>query len=376
MKISAFAAEFNPFHRGHAFLIDNMRQNSDAVIAIMSGNFVQRGECALFDKTERAAAAVKNGVDLVIELPCVYALSSAEGFARGAVKILAETNLTDSLWFGSECGDISALSSLAKALNGNNPRFDEFLTEKLSSGASFPLARSYALDMIGENGALLNSPNNILAVEYIRALEKYDLKIKPFTVKRIGSGYNDTETLDNLPSASIIRGMVKSGKNAQEYLSYNYSSSPLFMRDLDSFVALRLKTVSEDELCLIPDCNAEIAARLKKAAVFNSIDAILSHASCRRYTQSRLRRILCNLIINNTFKALPSPSYIRPLAFNSLGSELLHKMKSTASLPVASRGAVLKNDDIFRLECRATDVCNLARKKEGGEEFRLTPCCF
>lgn len=373
MKISALVAEFNPFHHGHKLIIDKMKQKSDAVIVIMSGNFVQRGECALFEKSERALSALKNGADLVLELPAVYALSSAEGFATGALKILDSCNICDSLWFGSECGDISSLESLGVILNDESTRFSQLLNEKLAQGASFPVARSYALSKLTDKAPLLDMPNNILGVEYIRAIKKYDLKIEPITIKRIGSGYNDLKIKENIPSASLIRTMLEKGEDAGKYMAYSYKSKPIFMKDFDSFFSLRLKTAQKEELCFVPDCNEEIASRLKEASLYNSFDEILSASACKRYTQSRIRRILCNLIINNKFKELPSPTYIRPLAFNKTGSDILRKMKSTASLLIASRGALLKDDDIFRLECRATDVYNLARGIKGGAEFSFSP---
>ena len=368
MKISALVAEFNPFHRGHKYLIDIMRQKSDAVIAIMSPNFVQRGECALFSKEERSAAAIKNGVDLVLELPTVYALSSAEGFARGGVKILHCTGIVNELWFGSEVGEISPLTSCADILNEETPEFKKILSEKLSEGFSFPAARSCAVSNLTNCDDVLASPNNILGIEYIRAIKGLSSSINPVTVKRIGSGYNDT-ALNDIPSASSIRSALREGQATDGYMLYNYEGKPLFMHHFDSITAARLKVISHKELCLLPDCNDEIASRLKDAAKYNTFEEIIEHATCKRYTQSRLRRVLCNMVIGNTFKELPAPAYIRPLAFNEKGRELLSQMKSTASIPVVSRGAMMKNDAVFNLECRATDIYNLILGVEGGKEF-------
>jgi len=369
MKISALIAEFNPFHRGHKFLIDSMKKESDAVIAIMSGNFVQRGECAVFEKSERAVAAINNGVDLVIELPSVYALSSAEGFAKGAVQSLASTGIVDELWFGSECGDIGILSRCADILNEEVPLFREKLFEKLREGFSFPAAREMALSEIIPEGNTLSEPNNTLAVEYIREIKKLCPDIIQKTIKRMGSGYNDIKANSEFPSASGIRKLLESGIDTKEHMLHDYKCTPIFMKDFDIIAASRLKAISKEELCLIPDCNEEIATRLKDASAYNTFDEIISAASCRSYTQSRLRRILCNMITGNTFTSLPAPTYIRPLAFSERGGGILKAMKSTASLPIASRGAVLKNDNIFSFECRCTDVYNLARGLKGGMEF-------
>jgi len=373
MKISALIAEFNPFHRGHKLLIDSMKAQSDGVIAIMSGNFVQRGEGAVFEKSERAAAAVKNGADLVIELPAVYALSSAEGFAKGAVRTLNALNIIDTLHFGSECGDISALSRCADILNEESDSFRSILTDKLSEGLSFPAARQAALTAVCPDGDILASPNNILAIEYLRELSKEASAIEPVTIKRMGSGYNDTDINAEIPSASGIRAILKSGGDAEKHLLYSYASKPVFPENFDIVTAARLKAISEDELCLLPDCNEELASRLKEASQFNTFEEIVLSAACKRYPQSRIRRILCSMITGNTFKSLPSPTYIRPLAFNKKGGEILRKMKSTASLPIAARGASLKNDAIFNYECRCTDIYNLTRGIGGGKEYSFIP---
>lgn len=372
MKISAVIAEFNPIHAGHKILIDEMKRENDAVIAVMSGNFVQRGECAIFEKGERAKAATECGVDLVLELPAVYSLASAEGFARGSVNILSSCGCVDSLYFGSECGDIEKISLCADALNSESEDFSKVLAEKLADGLSFPRARQEALESVLPEGNILDMPNNILAVEYVRELKKLQSKITPHTIKRVGAGYNDTDVIGKIPSASAIRKLIENGKNANDFMLSSFSS-PVFMKDFDIIVSSRLKAISKEELCSLPDCNDEIASRLKSASLYNTFSDILENASCKRYTQSRIRRVLCSMIIGNNFKTLPSPTYIRPLAFNKKGSEILRKMKSTASLPVAARGAVLKDDPVFNLECRATDVYNLVRGIDGGKEFDFTP---
>lgn len=369
MKIGALIAEFNPLHAGHKLLIDTIKRENDAVIAVMSGNFVQRGECAIFEKYDRAKAAIINGVDLAIELPVPYSLSSAEGFAKGGVETLEKCGVVNSLHFGSECGNIDALIKCAEVLNDESEEFSALLNEKLSEGMSFPKARQMAAEAMTKEASLLNEPNNILAVEYIRAIKKLGSKIIPATIQRMGSGYNDTEIESTIPSASAIRARFKEGDDAKGYMLYSYESTPVFMRDFDMITASRLKAIEKEELMLLPDCNEEIASRLKEASFKNTFEEIVAEAACRRYTQSRIRRILCSMIIGNNFKEYISPTYIRPLAFNKKGSELLRLMKEKSSLPIASRGALLKDDPIFKLECKATDIYNLVHHIEGGEEF-------
>ena len=367
MKIGSIIAEFNPIHEGHALLIEEVRKKNDCVVVVMSGNFVQRGECAVFEKTERARAAIENGADLILELPLLYALSSAEGFARGAVSILENAGCIDELWFGSECGDIEKIKEVSNLLSEESDTFKERISEFLKEGYSFPKARMEALKEESENANILCSPNNILAVEYVRALKKINSPVKPVTIKRKGSGYNETEIISPIPSATALRGKIQSGEKLN--LLYPYKSKPLFMNDFDLIASCRLKTISKESLLNIPDCNEEIASRLKEASRFNTLEEIIKSALCKRYTESRLRRIICNMLIENNFKEYKEPTYIRPIAFNSRGKEALKKIKSTARLKVSDRGAELKNDEIFNLECRGSDACALLRGEMSGSEF-------
>ena len=372
MKIGAVIAEFNPFHTGHGYLIEEIRKECNAVIAIMSGNFVQRGECAIFDKAERTKTALLNGVDLVLELPCVYALSSAEGFASGAVSILNATGVVDELWFGSECGDTDSLKNIARILNNETSEFKASLDKYLRTGMSYPSARINALKEISPDADILSTPNNILAVEYIRSIEKLSSSVIPRTVKRIGGGYNDDSPNKEIISASAVRKLIREGKSPDAF-SPDANGSPMFMSDFDILISARVKTASTEELLQIPDCNSELASRIMSASKYNTFEEIVDSVSCKSYTQSRIRRILCNLLIGNRFSSLPSPDYIRILGFNKTGSEILGKMKSTASLPVIARGALLKENPLFSLECRATDIYNLAQNIAGGKEFEFIP---
>lgn len=360
MRVRAVIAEFNPFHSGHRLLLDKMRNGGAAVIAIMSGNFVQRGECAVFDKKTRAEAAVRGGADLVIELPLVYALGAAERFACGAVELTESLGIADELWFGSECGDISELASAAELISNESAAFKNSLSEKLAEGKSFPRARFEAL---GVDGKLLKSPNNILAVEYIAALGKLGSHIVPVTITRENAGYNDDSEQAADYSASAARRLLKKSSAA----------GALFTNSLDIMIAAKLKTADCDYLTQFADCNREIAVRLIKAAKYNTFDEILSAALCRRYTAGRIRRVMCNILAANTFRNYPKPSYIRPLAFNERGAALLRSIKKSAALPVAARGAQLKPDEIFRLECRGSDIYALARGLPGGSEFSFVP---
>ena len=233
MRITGIITEYNPFHLGHSLHLQKSIENTspDGVICIMSGNFIQRGGPALIDKWNRAAMAVKNGVDLVIELPLIYSISSAEGFAQGAIKILNSTGVVDSLYFGSEHGDIQDLTTIAKSLILENDTFKISLTEELAKGLPFHIARQNALSAIHQNIEIkdvLSNSNNILGIEYIKAILKINSKITPYTLKRAGADYNDSELKTSFPSATAIRKSLLQNddlsilKNSLPLESYNY----------------------------------------------------------------------------------------------------------------------------------------------------------
>ena len=210
-KVLGIIAEYNPFHNGHLYHINESKKavNADYTIAIMSGNFVQRGDTSLVDKWSKAEMALKNGIDLVIELPLLYSISSAENFAEGSIKILNSLNLVDYLSFGSELCDVNILNEFANVLYYEPKEFVSILNHELSKGFSFPKARENALLMylndIRKYANILSSPNNILAIEYLKALKKYKSSIVPVSIYRKKVDYNSTEIVDNFASATAIR---------------------------------------------------------------------------------------------------------------------------------------------------------------------------
>ena len=213
-NVVAIIGEYNPFHNGHAYHLQNTKEitNADCVIAIVSGGFVQRGNVSLIDKWSKADMALSNGVDLVIELPTVYSISSAENFAYGAIKILNSLKVVDTLSFGSEFCDLDVLEKIADTLIEEPPEFKTLLEHELSRGVSFPKARENALLMylndIRKYANILSSPNNILAIEYLKALKRTKSKIKPMAIKRVNVGYNDLGTKNNFASATAIRQKI------------------------------------------------------------------------------------------------------------------------------------------------------------------------
>lgn len=373
MTIKATIAEFNPFHNGHKHLVDKMKEDGSAAIAVMSGNYVQRGGCAVYDKFTRAKVAVHCGLDLVIELPLIYSLSSAEYFALGAVETLNALGLVDELWFGSEAGEIDNLEEVADVLLNESDRFQKAIKEALAEGISFPAARQKALrEIIGKKADIISDPNNILGVEYIKALKRTESKIEPVTIYRAGTGHDSDERSETVASAKALRESLKAGESIQEFVPYPTAFQPVFSKRFDQLAAYRLKSVSKEELMLCPDCSEEIASRLKRASTENTIEAIVSSAHSKSYTDSRLRRVIFNLILNNTVK-YTRPQYIRPLAFSETGAEIMRRAKETARLPIASRGADIKDSEIFQTEVRGTDIYNLVIGRLGGEEFMRYP---
>ncbi len=373
MTIRATIAEFNPFHNGHKHLVDKMKEDGSAAIAVMSGNYVQRGGCAVYDKFTRAKVAVSCGLDLVIELPLIYSLASAEYFALGAVETLNALGVVDELWFGSEAGEVDNLEEVADALLNENDKFKTAIKEALSKGSGFPAARQKALaEIIGEKAEIIAAPNNILGVEYIKALKRTESKMAPVSIYRAGTGHDSDERSETVASAKALRESLKAGESIQEFVPYPTVFQPVFSKRFDQLAAYRLKSVSKEELMSYPDCSEEIAARLKRAASENTIESIVASAHSKSYTDSRLRRIIFNLILNNTVK-YTQPQYIRVLAFNETGADILRRAKDTAKLPVASRGAAIKDSEIFRIEARGTDIYNLVIGRLGGEEFMQYP---
>lgn len=374
MSIRATIAEFNPFHNGHKHLIDLMKGDGSAAVAIMSGNYVQRGGCSVYDKFTRARVAVQCGVDLVLELPLIYSLSSAEYFARGAVDTLSAFGVVDELWFGSEAEKLDGLNALADLLLDEPEEFKAVLAENLRAGKGFAPSRKIAAQAaLGEVADLLDEPNNILGIEYLKALKRGKSSISPVTVPRAQVGHDSEDRGESIASARSLRESMKTGENIESYVPYPPIFEPVFSKRFDQLISYRLKVADLDELISLPDCNEEIAMRLKRASGENTLEAIISAAHTRAYADSRLRRILFNLVLNNRNKEYISPTYIRVLAFSQRGAEILRQADEKAMLPVASRGGALKNDEIFKIECRGTDIYNLVIGRLGGEEFMYVP---
>ena len=330
--------EFNPFHKGHKYLIDRVKGKDDCVICAMSGNFVQRGEFAVYDKFTRAKTAVENGADLVIEIPTVFALRSAQGFAKAGVFLLESTGICDALSFGAECGDVNELKKVAKEIKAK----DKLIKYELNKGVSYPTARQNII-----NSPLLYTPNNILAIEYLSYT-----KLKPIVVERIGKGHdsNDVEY-----SASEIR----------KHLDENKVSSII---NCERAVLYKLRTMSAEDFAKIEDVNEGLENRIAEAVKSaETLDELYDLIKTKRYTHSRIRRIILRAFLG-VESSIENPQYIRVLAFNENGKKLLAEMKRRAKLPIIVKysdaktlgGKILQS---IEQEYKFTDIYNLGFKE-------------
>lgn len=361
-NVLGIVAEYNPFHNGHLHhLIESKNlTNSDYTIAVMSGNFTQRGDVSIIDKWSRAQMAIENGVDLVIELPTIYAISSAENFASGAIKILDSLGIVDFISFGSECNDISILSEVTDVLTNEPSEYKSLLSHELSRGVSFPKARERALMMylndIRRFNNVLSSPNNILGIEYLKALDKQNSKIHPITIKREGSAYND----DSIPvdsgfaSATSIRNLCQSHdisilQNFMPENSFNILQDCLEnghlvknISEFDKLIIFTLRQMSTGEISNLPDVSEGLEFAIKSAVnQCNTTTELLSIINTKRYTQTRLKRIFLYALLGITKKDMQISKsikpYIRILGFNNKGRELISEIsKQNRKLTIIS----------------------------------------
>lgn len=345
-NVVGIIGEYNPFHNGHAYHLEKSKQeaHADYSIAVISGNFVQRGNVSLIDKWAKANMAISNGIDLVIELPTIYSISSAENFAYGAVKILDSLNIVDYISFGSEACNIDILEKCADVLYKEPPKFVNLLNHELSKGLSFPKARENALLMylndIRKYSNILSNPNNILAIEYIKALKRLKSTIKPIAIKRMNVGYNELEVKNNFASATAIREKIKTDKPAglsklmppNSYrILYNSILKGHYIKDIKNFekeIIYTLRKMSLKEISNLPDVTEGLEHNIKNAAnSCNTIEEFMNIIKTKRYTNTRIQRILLYALLGITkddmkasFKAQP---YIRVLGMNNKGKELL-----------------------------------------------------
>jgi predicted nucleotidyltransferase len=350
MKTLGIAAEYNPFHNGHRYHLHAARKRAeaDAVMVLMSGAFVQRGAPACADKWQRAEWAVAGGADLVCELPTIFACARAESFATGAVAILNACHM-DTLAFGVETDDLPRLQSLAHYLTEEPAAFRRELAERLAAGAGFAAARSRAVQTIlGEDAAaLLRSPNNILAIEYLKAVRQQASRLRPIAIPRLGSAHHDQNTEGDLLSGSAIRHALGRGDAKAVAAGIPYaiehltkSHYPQIRARYRRFVVSKLITADLEQLRALPEMGEGLEFALQNAlAASPKYDAMIDRVSSKRIPKSRVRRILAYLALNISGPTLTSlqtafAPYLRVLAFNRRGQRLLAQLRDRCGLPI------------------------------------------
>ena len=375
MKICACIAEYNPFHLGHLKHIDYMKNDlgADKIIVLMSGNFTQRGEPAILNKFTRAREAVIAGADMVIELPTVFATSNAEIFAKGAIKILDSLGVVDGICFGVESAEKDQLISIGAAMNNESKEFKKALKENLDKGLSFAKARFNAVCSVNNfDESILSKPNNILGIEYTRAILNLNSKMQIFPMKR-DENHNDNTLKKGITSATSIRLALKEGKKKK----IKKSLPPHVYKDINGYpfafekiILSKLATTSEKDLKEILDCTEGLENRIKALLKDNkSLDLLVEKISTKRYTQARIRRILISNLLgidkNLVEDSLNSPLYAKILAVSKDSKDLISLISQNSVIPLLTRKSdesSLKKTALltFEKDVLANDVYNIA----------------
>ncbi|MFR2471786.1 MAG: nucleotidyltransferase [Lachnospira sp.] len=411
MKAVGLVTEYNPFHNGHLYHLNKAMEltGADISVAVMSGDFVQRGEPAVLDKYTRTSMALNSGVNLVVELPVNYAVSSAESFAAGALKVLDYIK-ADSIAFGSESGDIERLSKLAHILCDNEDTLYKEISKYTANGISYAAARQKVVEKLTDKdtAAMLTSSNNILAVEYLKAIIKNNYAIKPYTVQRQGDSYNDTDIRSEYASATALRENLKAD-NISEYIpvkaglilssntNYIYPddiTEVLFTRLLDILFASNYdKNVFIENVMQYPDVSKEIAGRLYKSAMDMitrtvpqrseskdnwafSFGSLCEHIKTKEVPLSRIKRALVRITLGLDKKRMEkyvNEPYIRVLGFDKKGQEYLSYIRKTVEVPLITKTADYKEmllDDIHAANIYNMIVAGKYGVKELGDFVR------
>ena len=377
MSVFALICEYNPFHNGHKYLIEQVKNKGDTLITVMSGNFMQRGDIAVADKFSRAETAIRNGADIVIELPAVYACANAETFAKGGVGIISSLGIVDKLCFGAENDNISLLKQAAGAFG--NKDFRTELKNLMDSGVCYPNAVQQAIGKVCSPAAasVIDKPNNILAIEYIKALSETD--IEPIAVKRVGTAHDSKKITEKYTSASNIREMINYGRDYSAFVPGYSIDNPADIKNLERTILYKLRTLSKDEIKNLPDVTEGLENRIYDAVrVSDSIDNLFENIKTKRYTMARIRRVIISALLGiNSDIQKEKPQYIRVLAFNKKGAEMMSEIKDKCPLPLITNvadgykelsGAAKK---VFDIDILASDIYNLATENIGacGNDF-------
>lgn len=399
MKTVGIIAEYNPFHNGHAYQIKAAKEMTEAdyCIIVMSGDFVQRGTPAIMDKYFRAQSALENGADLVLELPVYYAAGSAEYFASGAVALLDKLGVTDALCFGSECGDINVLSSLAEELLDETPQFKRILKQQMKKGFSYPQARNHALSVTAPwlTGAIdvLQSPNNILGLEYIKALKKRQSRIRPYTLSRLGTGYHTADLDASYSSALAIRESISRTEDIRyikeqvppgiyDAMAQAYGHTfPILPDDVSALLSYKLLLEQEQGYRPYLDIDASFSDRLtRKLSSFTDYTSFCEQLKTKNMTYTRVARNLLHILLDiyqedmNIFCKDDYVYYAKMLGLKKEAEPLLSAVKEHSEIPLLSKLADAHNIithhngyKMFSADMRAAHIYSLlVQQKFGG----------
>ncbi|HDG61415.1 MAG TPA: nucleotidyltransferase [Thermotoga sp.] len=425
MRVLGIVVEYNPFHNGHLFHLQKAKEliKPDYTIAVMSGNFCQRGEPAIIDKFSRAEIALKMGVDVVFELPTVYAIQDAGGFARGAIGVLDGTGVVTDIVFGSESNDIEFLKKIAEILHEQPDLYNQFLHEELKKGYSFPNARKYALMryveelkiMDPEKVRLIERSNDILGLEYVRAILDLGSSITPHTIKRVGADYKEEEFKGRLSSATSIRKLIRERKMDLVRESVPEESfevirreleegrGPIFLEDMEKLLLGIMRLKDRDDFSKLYGFSEGLDERFYRfSRISSSIGEFMEKVKSKRFTFTRIRRLMLYVLFEMRKDFVErsnekGPQYLRILGFTESGRNLLSKMKKASKLPIVSTVSLyrkvlekaLKDEErnmdvdpeLFEeqllLDIKATNVHSLFfksdREKKGERDFRIQP---
>lgn len=383
--VSGIICEFNPFHNGHKYLLDSAKKNSDFVVCVMSGNFTQRGEIAFFEKHIRTEMALKNGADIVIDLPAAWSMSGAENFAFGGISLLNSCGIVDKIVFGCENNNLDLLKKTADLLEDKKILSDtkHFLTD----GITFAKARQTAISQnFPDCAEILDKPNNILAIQYISASQKIGYNVKFEPVLRVGVDHDSEESVDNFTSASNLRSMILNNdiSSIKKYVPENifeiinkkqHSDFSL----LDTAIMFKLRSLTLEDIKKLPDISEGIENRIfEKIKVSDNFDELLNNIKTKRYTLARIRRILMCAAFNidNTF-INQKPPYIKILGYKESSKELLSQIAKKADIPVIINSKDIDKLDnfgkkVFNNELISSDLYSLAFKKPYNCNIELT----
>ncbi len=399
-KVVGIIAEYNPFHNGHSYHIQNTKAQTgaDFVVAVMTGNFTQRGNTSVINKWEKAKMALNGDADLVIELPTIYSISSAENFASGAVKILNELGIVDTISFGMEANDVSTLNNIANVLVNESPEYKTILEHELGKGNSFPKARENALMMylndIKRYANVVKGSNNILAIEYLKALKKQKSSIVPFGVKREKVYYNSTKIIDEYASATGIRNLllhnqieeVRKVVPAKSYsILLNNLRQGTYVLDIIAYndeIIYKLRSMTVKQIANLPDVSEGLEYLIKDVSnKTNNLIELINGIKSKRYTQTRIQRILLYALLGITKKDMEMSKkitpYIRVLGCSEKGKILLSQINSKAKVITSLKKYEVSNKNkrfcigkqkalnrMLEIDKTATDIYTIGYKKD------------